>query len=76
MSAFKIVAIVLVVLGLLALAYGGFTYTRQTHDVNLGPLHMSVQDRETVNIPLWVGLGAVVAGALLFVAGEKKLIRA
>lgn len=63
MGGLKILAILLIVLGILGLAYGGFTYTRRTHEV--GPF--SIKEKETVNIPLWAGVGAVVVGgALLF----------
>lgn len=67
MNAIKMRAIVLIVAGGLALAYGGFTYTKETHQANLGPIEFSVKDRETVSIPVWAGLGVLVAGvALLF----------
>ena len=68
MNALKIVAIALIVAGSLGLIYGGFTYTKRTEQVKLGPIELSVKDRETVNIPVWVGVAAIVAGAaLLFV---------
>jgi uncharacterized membrane protein YidH (DUF202 family) len=68
MNAIKILAIVLIVAGGLALAYGGFTYTRDTHQAKLGPIELSVSEKQTVNIPIWAGLGLVVAGVgLLFV---------
>lgn len=68
MNAIKMLAIVLIVVGGLALAYGGFTYTKETHQANLGPIEFSVKDRETVSIPVWAGLGVLLAGvALLFV---------
>ncbi len=73
MSAIKILAMVLIVAGILGLAYGGFTYTRESHDLKLGKLELSVKDRETVNIPVWVGAGAVVAGALLLFVRQKNL---
>ena len=60
-------ALVLIVAGALALLYGGFTYTKTSHDTKIGPLELSVKNKETVNIPLWAGVGAiVVGGALLF----------
>lgn len=68
MDAIKMLAIVLIVAGGLGLAYGGFTYTKETHQAKLGPIELSVTDKETVNIPIWAGVGAIVAGmALLFV---------
>ena len=62
MSAVRIVAIVLVAAGILGLVYGTFSYTKETHDVKLGPLKLSVKERQTVNVPIWAGVGAIVAG--------------
>jgi hypothetical protein len=65
MNAVKMLAIVLIVAGGLGLAYGSFTYTKDTHEAKLGPVELSVKDRQTVNVPVWVGAGAIVAGLLL-----------
>ena len=72
MNAVRMMAIALIVAGALALAYGGFTYTRETHDVKIGPIEMSIKDRETVSIPIWVGVGAIVLGGFLLVFGGRK----
>lgn len=72
MSGTKIAAIVLVLAGVLALAYGGFTYTKDTHDVKLGPVEFSIKEKKTVNIPMWAGIGAIVVGGLLLVRGSKR----
>jgi TRAP-type C4-dicarboxylate transport system permease small subunit len=72
MNAIKMAAIVLIAAGALALAYGGFSYTKDTHDAKLGPLELSVKERETVNIPMWVGVGAIVIGGGLLLVGGKK----
>ena len=72
MNSVKMVAIALIIAGVLALAYGGFSYTKETHEVKLGPLQFSVKEKETVNIPIWAGVAAVVAGGLLLVFGDKK----
>lgn len=71
MNAIKILALALIVAGILALAYGGFTYTKESHNLKLGDLEMSVKDHETVNVPAWVGGGAVVAGAALFFMRQR-----
>jgi LPXTG-motif cell wall-anchored protein len=72
MSAMKILAIVLIVAGIAGLLYGKFSYTKETHEAKLGSLELSIKDKETVNIPIWAGVGAIVAGgALLFVRGKK-----
>jgi hypothetical protein len=68
----KLAAIVLIVAGALGLAYGGFSYTRETHEADLGPLHMSVAEKKRVNVPVWAGVGAIVAGGLLLVVGRKS----
>ena len=73
MDAIKMLAIVLIVAGGLGLAYGSFTYTKETHQAKLGPIELSVKDKETVNIPIWAGVGAIVAGmALLFVRKKSQ----
>jgi len=68
MNAIKMLAIVLIVAGALGLAYGSFTYTKETHQAKIGPIELSVKDKETVNIPVWAGVAAMVAGAILLVA--------
>ena len=65
MNAVRMLAIVLIVAGVLGLVYGGFTYTKETHEAKLGPIELSIKDKETGNIPMWAGVGAIVAGAIL-----------
>jgi len=65
MNAIKIAAIVLIMVGVLGLAYGSFSYTKETQQAKIGPIELTVQDRQTVNIPIWVGVAAIMAGALL-----------
>ncbi len=72
MNAMKLFGIVLLVGGILGLIYGGFTYTKETHETKIGPIVLSVQDKETVSVPIWAGVGAVVIGGLLLVSGIKK----
>ena len=72
MNAMRIVGIVLIVAGVLALAIGGFSYTRETHSAKLGPIELSMKEKETVNIPVWAGVGAIVLGGLLVVVGGRK----
>ena len=64
-------ALVLIVAGVLGLAYGGFTYTKDTHETKLGPIELSVEEKETVNIPVWLGACAIIAGVLLLVVRRK-----
>mgnify|MGYP007112221186 CR=1 FL=1 len=72
MNAGKLVGIVLIVAGVLGLVYGSFSYTKDTEAVKIGPLELSVKQKETVNVPMWVGIGAIVVGAALLVVGGKK----
>jgi TRAP-type C4-dicarboxylate transport system permease small subunit len=73
MSAIRILAMLLIVAGILGLMYGGFTYTKETHNAKIGPFEMSFKDKETVNIPVWAGAGAIVAGAVLLFVRQKNL---
>jgi hypothetical protein len=65
MSGTKLAGVVLLVLGILALAYGGFSYTKDTDKVDVGPVHIAVKDKERVNIPLWAGVGIAIVGGVL-----------
>jgi hypothetical protein len=71
MGSIKMAGIVLIAAGLLGLAYGGFTFTKETHDTKIGPLELSVKDKERVNIPIWAGVAAVVAGGVMLVMPRK-----
>jgi TRAP-type C4-dicarboxylate transport system permease small subunit len=71
MNATRLAAVILIIAGVLALAYGGFTYTKDTHDAKIGPLELSVSEKETVNIPVWLGAGALIGGVLLLVVRSK-----
>jgi hypothetical protein len=72
MNPIKLVGAVLIAAGLLGLVYGGFSYTKETTVVKIGPLELSAKEKETVNVPMWAGVGAIVIGALLLVVGGKK----
>lgn len=72
MNAQKIAGILLIVAGALALAYGGFSYTKETHTADVGPLHLSIAEKEWVNLPVWAGLGAILVGGLLLVVTRKS----
>jgi len=72
MNAVKIAAIVLIVAGILGLVYGSFSYTKETHETTVGPLQLSVKDKQTVNVPVWAGVGAIVVGGVLLLFGGRK----
>lgn len=72
MNAAKLVGILLIAAGAIGLVYGSFSYTKETEAVKLGPLELTVKEKETVNVPVWAGIGAIVIGGLLLVMGGKK----
>ena len=72
MNAMKVVAIVLIVGGVLGLVYGSFSYTKKTHEAKLGPIELSVKEKQTVDVPVWAGVGAIVIGGALLLFGSKK----
>lgn len=72
MNGLRGVAILLLVAGGLALVYGGFTYTKKTHKAELGPISFAIKEKETVNVPAWAGVVAVVAGGVLLFVKSKK----
>ena len=72
MNTVKVFALALIVVGTLGLAYGGFSYTKDTTVVKLGSIELTAKEKETVNIPMWAGIAAIFAGGLLLVAGGRK----
>ena len=72
MNALRMAAIALIVAGGLGLAYGSFNYTKDTQEVKLGPIEMSVKEKQTVNVPVWGSIGAILIGGVLLIAGGKK----
>lgn len=68
MNVFRAAAVLLIVAGIAGLLYGQFTYTKETHEAKVGPVELSVKDKQTVDVPQWASVGAIVAGvALLFI---------
>ncbi len=72
MNGVKILAIVLIVAGVLGLVYGSFSYTKTTHEAKLGPIELSLKDKQTVNVPVWAGVGGIAIGAALLLFSKKK----
>ena len=72
MNVVKIAAIVLIMAGVLGLVYGSFSYTKETQEVKLGPIELSVKEKQTVNVPVGAGVGAIVIGGVLLLFGSKK----
>jgi hypothetical protein len=72
LNAVKLMAIVLLAGGTLGLVYGGFSYTKETHEARLGPIEFSVQEKQRFNIPVWAGVGAIAAGGVLLLLGGRR----
>ena len=72
MNPTKLIGIIMIAAGCLGLIYGGFTYTKETTGLKLGPLEVKVQEKQTVNIPLVLSAGAIVLGVFLLVVGGRK----
>lgn len=73
MNAIKMAGIALIVAGVLGLMYGSFSYTKETHEAKLGPIALSIKDKETVNVPVWAGVAAIaIGGALLLFGGKAR----
>jgi len=72
MNAVRIAAILLIVAGVLGLVYGSFSWTRETHATKVGPIELSLKERESVNVPVWAGVGAIAIGAALLLLGGRK----
>ncbi len=71
MNTAKLIGIILIVAGGLGLAYGGFSYTKETTGMKVGPLELKVQEKETSNVPLIVSAGVMALGVVLLVVGRK-----
>ena len=72
MNPTKLVAAILVIAGVLGLAYGSFSYTRNTTVAKVGPIEINANERHTINVPVWAGLGGIAVGGLLFAFGGRK----
>jgi hypothetical protein len=72
MKTTRITAVVLIVAGILALAYGGFSYNKESVGAKLGPIELKVTEKKTINVPVWAGIGAIVVGGALLVLGGRK----
>ena len=72
MNPVKLAGVVLIVAGVLGLVYGGFTYTKETHEAKIGSIDLSFKEKQTVNIPVWAGVGAIAVGGALLLFGTKK----
>jgi hypothetical protein len=72
MSPVKLIAVLLIIGGALGLAYGGFSYTKNTHEVQVGPVDLSVHEKKTIDVPVWAGIAAIVVGGALLLVGRPK----
>ena len=72
MNPVKVVGILLIVAGVLGVVFSSFSFTKETHEVKLGPLALSVKEKQTVNIPVWASVAAIVVGGVLLVVTAKR----
>jgi hypothetical protein len=72
MNMIKTVGILLIVAGVLGVVFSTFSFTKETHEAKLGPIELSIKEKQTVNIPVWASVAAIVVGGLLLVVGGKK----
>lgn len=72
MAFLRLTAILIIIGGVLALVYGSFTYTKVTQKTNIGPIDVSIKEKETINIPVWTGAGAIAFGSLILLFGNKR----
>ena len=72
MNPVKIVGVGLIVAGLLGIVFSSFSFTKETHEIKLGPIELAVKEKETVNIPVWASVAAIVIGGVLVLVGGKK----
>lgn len=72
MNGIKLAAVALILAGTLGLLYGSFSFTKETHEAKLGPIELSVKEKQSVNVPVWAGVAAIVVGGGLLVTGSKK----
>tara|TARA_R110002167_G_scaffold23832_2_gene84525 strand:+ start:133 stop:351 length:219 start_codon:yes stop_codon:yes gene_type:complete len=68
----KIIALVFIVGGTLGLIYGGFSFTKETHDIDLGVMSVSVDEKEYVSVPLWAGIAGIVIGASMLLLNKRS----
>jgi len=72
MNLLRLTAILIIIGGTLGLVYGSFTYTKETRETKLGPIDMSIKEKETINVPVWAGAGAITFGSLILLFGNKR----
>ncbi|WP_431276546.1 hypothetical protein ACQ858_10385 [Variovorax ureilyticus] len=72
MNVTRVIGLILIVAGIAALGMGGFSYTKETHQAKIGPIELSIKERQEVNFPIWAGVAAIVVGGALLVFGGRK----
>lgn len=72
MTVTRIIGLILIVAGIAALGIGGFSFTKETHQLKIGPVELAVKEKQEVNFPIWAGVAAIVVGGVLLVFGGKK----
>jgi len=68
----RLIGVILIVLGVLGLVYGGFSYTEETRGVDLGPVEFEIADKERVDVPEWLAVATIAGGVLLLLHGRRR----
>jgi hypothetical protein len=71
-SGLRIAGIALILVGIVGLIYGQFSYTKKTHDADFGVVKLSLKEKETVQVPTWACVAGIAAGAALLLVGRKR----
>lgn len=72
MTGVRLVAIILIVVGVLGLAYGSISFTKEKHETKIGPVELEIKEKETINIPVWAGIASIAVGSILLLGTGKK----
>lgn len=68
----RMMAVVLLLAGILGVVYGGFSYTRETHEAKVGPLEISISEKQRVNVPMSAGVALVIVGGGLLLVRRRE----
>jgi hypothetical protein len=72
MNMVKVIGVLLIVAGVFGVVFSTFSFTKETHEAKLGPIELSVKEKQTVNIPVWASVAAIIVGGVLLVVGSKR----
>jgi hypothetical protein len=73
MSGTKIAGLLLIIAGIVGLAYGRMSFTKEVHKASVGPISLMARETQDVVIPMWAAVGAVVVGGLVLMTSKRAL---